>query len=126
MIKPLRKYHLVVWQVLAALLPLAFVMAIVVRPVTSLNVSGNTKELSATIDPHTDSTSIIIINVGAIKGPSCVAILSNQSQETVLGTLNERGPHVFIIPKIEEPSRLKLWDAFRKKAINSIPLGQKN
>ena len=123
--KPLRKYHFVTWHLLAGLLPLIFVMAIVVRPATPLKISDDTIDLSATIDSHTDSTSVISINVGDIKGVSCVAIVSNQSHETVL-TLNGGGVHKFIISKIDPPFTLKLCDTIHKRSITSIAFEPKN
>ena len=127
MIKPLRKYHFVIWHILAVLLPLFFIAAILFRPVTPSWKAIGSNEISARIESNTDSTSLITLDVGKfIKTPSCAVILSNPSREWVLGTLDRQGVYTFVTPKIEPPATLKLWDAIHHSSIGSIALTQKN
>jgi hypothetical protein len=126
MIKPLRKYHFVIWHSLALLLPLFFVMAILFRPSDPSSIEIGSNAFSATIESKTDSTYLVSLDVGKfIKTPSCVVILSDPSRELVLGTLDRQGIYTFVTPKIELPATLKLWDAIHHKTIDSVPLTQK-
>lgn len=123
MIRPLRKYHFAIWRFLAVLLPLVFIAAILVRPPgQSAHKYGN-DTFSATLESKTDSTSVVTINVlRPVKTPSCVAILSTPSRESVLGTLNQPGVYTFVVPKVEQGATLNLRDAVRQRSIVSIPL----
>ena len=125
MIKPLRKYHFVIWHVLAVLLPLFFIVAVLFRPVAPSGKATGNNKFSATIESNTDSTSLVTLDVGKfIKTPSCVVILSNPSREWVLGTLDRQGIYTFVTPKIELPATLKLWDAIHDSSIDSVALTQ--
>ena len=127
MIKPLRKYHFVIWHFLALLLPLFFIMALLFRPSDRSSAEIDRNSISATIELNTDSTYVITLDVGKfIKAPSCVVILSNPSRELVLGTLDRQGIYTFTTPKVGLPASLKLWDAIHDKSIDSVPLIQKN
>jgi hypothetical protein len=125
MIRPLRKYHLAVWRFLAVLLPLVFIAAILVRPLghSGVKFKYGDDTFSATIESKTDSTSVVTVTVlRPVKTPSCVAILSTPSRETVLGTLNRPGVYTFVVAKGEQDATLNLRDAIRQRSIMSIPL----
>ena len=123
MIRPLRKYHFAIWSILAVLLPMVFIVAILVRPPGQSAPTYGDDTFSAKIESKTDSSSIITVNVlSPLKTPSCVAILSTHSRETVLGTLNRSGVYNFIVPKVEQGATLNLRDAIRQRSIMSIPL----
>jgi hypothetical protein len=123
MIKPLRKYHYIVWRLWAILLPLAFVVAITVRPVHPLVMKADEEAFTAKIVADTDSTFVVTIQVGKpIKVPSCVAILSSTKKDLVLGTLDRQGIYNFNIPAFEGPAHLNLVDAIHQKTITKIPL----
>ena len=125
MIKPLRKYHFVIWHILAVLLPLFFIAAIVFRPFAPSGKAIGGNEISARIESNTDSTSLVILKFGKfIRTPSCVVILSSPSTEWVLGTLDRKGIYTFLTPKFEPPATLKLWDAIHHTSIDSVALTQ--
>jgi len=123
MIKPLRKYHYMVWRLGAVLLPIAFVAAITVRPVHPPTMKMDEEAFTANIAADTDSTFVVTIQVGKpIKVPSCVAILSSAKNDRVLGTLDRQGVYNFNIPAFEGPAHLNLVDAIHQKTITRIPL----
>jgi hypothetical protein len=123
MIKPLRKYHFMVWRFLAVLLPLAFVVAITVRPIHPPIKDIDDKAFTAKIVANNDSTWVVTIQVGKpIKVPSCVAILSSAQKDMVLGTLDHQGGYNFTIPTFDGPVQLTLVDAIHQKTITKIPL----
>ena len=127
MIKPLRKYHYMIWRLWAILLPIGFVIAIVVRPAIRSTENVDEEAFTANIAPATDSTSVITILVGKpIQEPSCVVILSSPQNETVLGTLNRQGRYNFIVPTFDGAGTLNLVDAIRQKKIANIPLSKNN
>ena len=123
MIKPLRKYHYMVWRLGAVLLPIAFVVAIIVRPAQTPTIKADEEAFTANIVASNDSTFVVTIQVGKpIKVPSCVAILSSTKKYVVLGTLDRQGVYKFIIPTFEGPADLNLVDAIHQKTIAKIPL----
>ena len=123
MIRPLRKYHFTIWSILAVLLPLVYIVAILVRPPGQSTVKYGDDTFSATIESKTDSTSIVTVNVlRPLKTPSCVAILSTPSRETVLGTFDRPGVYNFVVPKVDQVATLNLRDAVHQRSIMSIPL----
>ena len=127
MIKPLRKYHLVIWLVLALLLPLFFAMAILFRPSDTSSIETGDNGFSATIESNTDSTYLFTLDVGKpVKTPSCVIIRSNQSRDLDVGTLDRQAIYTFVTPRVGLLATLKLWDAIPHKSIDPVPLTQKN
>lgn len=123
MIKPLRKYHFLVWRLWAVLLPIAFVVAIIVRPVQAPTRKVDEEAFTANIVTNNDSTFVVTIQVGKpIKVPSCVAILSLSQKDVVLGTLDRQGRYNFTIPTFDGPAILNLVDAIHQKTIMKIPL----
>ena len=126
MIKPLRKYHLVIWQSLAVLLPLFFIMAIMFRPATPSPLEFRDKDFSAAIVKR-DSTYVITVDVaGVSNASSCVVVLSHTSGDLILGTVDREGTYTFVEPTIQMPVTLKLWDAIHRQTIDSLQLTQKN
>jgi hypothetical protein len=112
-----------VWRLWAVLLPIAFVVAITVRPVHTPAMKADEETFTAKITANTDSTFVVTIQVGKpIKVPSCVAILSSTKKDLVLGTLDRQGVYNFNIPTFEGPAHLNLVDAIRQKTITKIPL----
>jgi len=112
-----------VWRLGAVLLPIAFVVAITVRPAHPSTMNAGEEAFTANIVASTDSTFVVTIQVGKpIKVPSCVAILSSTKKDVVLGTLDRQGVYNFSIPKFEGPAHLNLIDAIHQKTITKIPL----
>ena len=112
-----------VWRLGAVLLPIAFVVAIIVRPAQTPTIKADEEAFTANIVASNDSTFLVTIQVGKpIKVPSCVAILSSTKKYVVLGTLDRQGVYKFIIPTFEGPADLNLVDAIHQKTIAKIPL----
>jgi len=111
------------WLVLAVLLPVAFVVAITVRPIHPPIKNIDEEAFTANIVANNDSTWVITIQVGKpIKVPSCVAILSSSQKDMVLGNLDHQGRYDFTIPTFDGPAHLNLVDAIHRKTITKIPL----
>ena len=112
-----------VWRLWAVLLPVAFVVAIIVKPVHPPPMKPDKEAFTASIVANTDSTVVVTIQVGKpIKVPSCVAILSSTKKDVVLGTLDRQGVYNFSTPTFEGPANLTLVDAIHQKTITEIPL----
>jgi hypothetical protein len=127
MVKPLRKYHYMIWRLLAILLPFVFIMAIVVRPAIYSTEKTGDELVTANVSPHTDSTFVVTITVGRpINVPSCVVILSTSEKEMLLGTLNRQGRYTFIVPSFAGEGSLNLVDAIHQKRIANVLLSKTN
>ena len=127
MIKPLRKYHFIIWRVLAFVLPVLFIAAIVVRPPLPGNVTNIKDTFVAELRTLTDSTSAIQIRVTKpLALPSCLVFHTIGSREILLGKLGHQGAHTFVIPTPEQHVTLKLYDAIHEKTITSFTLTSNN
>jgi hypothetical protein len=115
MIKPLRKYHFIVWRVFALVLPIAFTMALVLRPI-SRNSLPNEKDFEFNI-VATDSHSSISVDVfNPIQAASCVVYAhSADEKKYLLGSLNNTGHYSF---RCSAPIvSVSLYDAIRQREI---------
>ena len=117
MIWPLRKYHFIVWRVFALVLPIAFTMALVLRP-TSKNLLPTEKDFEFNV-VATDSLSSISIDVfNPIQAASCVVYAhSADEKKYLLGNLTKTGHYSFqcTAPIVS----VSLYDAIREKEIIS-------
>src|SRR5258708_2060708 len=115
MIRPLRKYHFIVWRVFALVLPIAFTMALVLRP-TSKNSLANEKDFEFNI-VATDSLSSISIDVyNPIQAASCVVYAHSAGEKKyLLGNLTKTGHYSF---QCSAPIvSVSLYDAIREREI---------
>jgi hypothetical protein len=127
MIKPLRKYHYMVWRLWAILLPIGFAVAIIVRPASpsARTEKDGDQAFTANIASATDSTFVVTISVGRpIEVPSCVVISSSPDKEMLLGTLSRQGRYTFVVPAFDGVSSLNLVDPIHQKRIATIPLSK--
>ena len=115
MIRPLRKYHFIVWRVFALVLPIAFTMALVLRPVSKYALPSE-KDFEFSV-VATDSLSSITIEVlNPIQSASCVVYAhSRDEKKYLLGSLSNTGHYSFqcSVPIVS----VSLYDAIRAKEI---------
>ena len=115
MIKPLRKYHFLLWRVFVLVLPIVFTMALVLRPVTK-NAAPSEKDFEFNV-VATDSLSSITIEVlNPIPAASCVVYAhSLDEKKYLLGSLSNTGHYEFqcFAPIVS----VSLYDAIREKEI---------
>ncbi len=115
MIRPLRKYHFLVWRVFALVLPIAFTMALVLRPI-SKNSLPHEKDFEFNI-VTTDSLSSITIDVfNPVQAASCVVYAhSTDEKKYLLGNLTRTGHYLF---RCSAPIvSVSLYDVIREKEI---------
>jgi len=123
MIRPLRKYHFVIWCFWAVCLPIALGLAIIVQPQLPTNLRNVKNTFQAELKSMTDSTSLIRINVlKPISSPSCLVFSTVGNRDILLGKLDHQGPYTFIISNPKQDVILKLYDGIHKKTITSITL----
>ncbi|MEO5976821.1 MAG: hypothetical protein ABIS36_15705 [Chryseolinea sp.] len=124
MIRSYRSYHFFLWRILGAIIPLTFVYAVLVRP-ASIRQDKNAKtELKVNVVQQSASTfTIEVIISGSIPGPSCIA-RQIAVDTTVLGQINHAGKYVFIIPKMNDPSIIELYNPVQDVIIESFKLSQ--
>lgn len=121
MIRPLRKYHFLIWRLLAFALPFAFVAAFIVRPPLPGFESISKDTFYTERQVLSDSTSMIVITVNKpLTVPSCLIFHVTQSKEILLGKLDHQGTYEFIIQSQEQDVTLKLVDAIHQQVITSI------
>lgn len=126
MIRPLRKYHSMIWHLLAVMLPLCFIMAVVVRPSIPPTVRSEPGVIKGSIAAGTDSTDVVTIETRrTVTTPSCVVSLSTGDGEVVLGTVGQPGSYTFVTRKVELPATLKFWDAIHHRSLDSVALTEK-
>ncbi|MBA4054891.1 MAG: hypothetical protein C0490_09280 [Marivirga sp.] len=126
MIRPLRKYHFVIWRFLALVLPLVFIAAIIARPSLPYAVPISRDAFHAELKPLNDSTLMVLIIVNrALTVPSCLVFNVTQTDELLLGKLDHQGTYEFFIKTPEKDVTLKLVDAIHHQVITSIILKQK-
>lgn len=115
MIRPLRKYHFIVWRVFALVLPIGFTMALVLRPISKDSLPSE-KNFEFNI-VATDSLSSISIDVfNPIQAASCVVYAHSAGEKKyLLGSLNGAGHYLF---QCSSPIvSVSLYDAIREKEI---------
>ena len=124
MVKPLRKYHFILWRILAIVLPVTFVIAILMRPHSIVNYKRIENDFSFSVKKIADSTVQVIINVkNPLKVPSCLVYASFPSKDILLGTLDHQGVYKFEIKRRDdEDIRVKLYDAIHKREIRHVQL----
>ncbi len=123
MIKPLRRYHFIIWRTLAFVLPFSFAVAIIVRPPAS-EIRGEAADaFSAELAMLNDSTALVTINVGKpLATPSCVVYYDSPEKRTLLGRLDHQGEYRFRIERPAGTVTLNLVDVIHQQTIRSFSL----
>jgi hypothetical protein len=124
MIKPLRRYHFVLWRLLAVVMPVLFVSAIWLRPDPGPDYRSVEKDFSFRLHHLSDSTSRIDIDVkNSLRVPSCVVYASVTSQDLLLGQIGQKGTYHFEIEnKSHDNVQLRLYDPLHKREITTVLL----
>ena len=123
MIRPLRKFHFITWHLLALLLPVAFILAIALRPGIAERVLHAGEPFLMDIRNTTDSTSLLVITVARpLEVPSCLVFITIKGKEFLLGKLDHQGQYSYEIPAPDQQVALRLYDPIGKKTIKSISL----
>jgi hypothetical protein len=124
MIRPLRRYHFVLWRILTVVLPVFFILALWLRPASGENYLSVEKDFSFGIEALSDSTSQISIDVkNALKVPSCVVYASVATRNILLGKLEQKGTYHFEIEnKSHGDIQLRLFDPLHNKEIVTVSL----
>lgn len=122
MIKPLRKYHFILWRGLAIVLPLMFVLSIVFRP-TSIEKQSDTEDFSWKINAASDSIWIVSVSVkNPLQYPSCLVYAESGTQKVLLGQLEGVGDYSFKLPFQE--GRIQFFDAIHQKEITKFLINE--
>jgi hypothetical protein len=118
MIKPLRKYHFVLWRCFAFLLPLLFVLSIVFRP-PSLERLNDPEDFSWKVKAASDSVWIISVSVkNPLQSPSCLVYADDGKQKVLLGQLDSLGDYTFKAPT--QVTRIVLLDLIHQRKITEF------
>jgi hypothetical protein len=118
MIKPLRKYHFVLWRCLAFALPLLFVLAIVFRP-NPIERQYAAEDFSWKINSDSDSIWVVSVAVNnPLQFPSCLVYAEGGTQKLLLGQLDGVGDYTFHAPA--QIVRIRLFDAIHQKDITEF------
>jgi hypothetical protein len=118
MIKPLRKYHFVLWRCLAFVLPLLFVLSIVFRP-KSIERQYAAEDFSWKINSDSDSIWVVSVSVkNPLQFPSCLVYAERKEQNILLGQLDGVGDYIFETPA--QIVRIRLFDAIHQKDITEF------
>jgi len=127
MIKPLRRYHFILWRVWAILLPIGFVAAILFRPPTDAYVRNVKAQFSADLDHLNDTTSMLQISIaGQLSFPSCVVFHHFHGKKILIGRLNHPGTYAFEIPRQDGKTLVELYDPIHQAPITTLTLEHKN
>lgn len=118
MIRPLRKYHFILWRCLAVALPLLFVLAIVFRP-PSHEIHYEAEDFSWKINSTSDSVSVVSISVkNPLKFPSCLVYAKRDAQKKLVGQLDGVGDYRFDVPS--DITLIQLVDAIHQHEITEF------
>lgn len=117
MIKSLRTYHFSIWRVFALALPIAFTMALVLRPMSTQSTVGQNK-FTFDLKRSKDESIIGVHLTNALQSPSClIYALPKSGEKKLLGTIHRPGEHVFTYSgKI---IGVQLFDLIRQKEIHT-------
>lgn len=120
----IRKYHFIIWRILAIALPVTFAAAILMRPRFVVNQHRIENDFSFSVKKIADSTVQVIINVkNPLKVPSCLVYASFASKDILLGTLDHQGLYKFEIKKQDDQDiHVKLYDVIHKREIKRVQL----
>lgn len=115
MIKPLRKYHFQIWRAFALVLPIAFTMALVLRPTREKN-SIKTNEFQFDFIKSSGNTAIKIKLTNPLQSPSClVYALPKSGEKLLLGVIRSQGTYEFVCP--QKITAIELFDGIHQKEI---------
>jgi hypothetical protein len=115
MIKPLRKYHYVLWRILVIILPLVLIFSIIFHQVVSVD-RRTVSDFNLSIEREGDSVSVVqILVLNPLRYPSCEVRAIVSGDELLLGLLSHRGEYTFRVK--EKLTGLRLYDALGKKEI---------
>ncbi len=122
MIRPLRKYHFVLWRCLALVLPLMFVLAIVFRP-GSIETQNASEDFSLKISKTSDSVWVVSVSVkNSLQYPSCLVYAESGTLKVLLGQLEGVGDYPFRLPFHE--GRIQFFDAIHQKEITEFLINE--
>jgi hypothetical protein len=123
MIRPLRKYHIVVWHVLALLLPLGFIMAIAFRPPVPVDTLSPDETFVTYLEAGSDSTSILTVVVTRpLTVPSCLVYNQVDGRNVLLGAIHGQGTYPFVLTRPYSSLTVKLYDAIGQDTIATITI----
>ena len=104
MIRPLRKFHLISWSILAVLLPVLGVLSIVFRPPNSPaelapgSITITVREEFQDDGERRDSTSVIGIDVTtSLRSSACLVYAIQNNKRLLLGSIYEQQMNSFRI-----------------------------
>jgi hypothetical protein len=119
MIRPLRKYHFLIWRILAVLLPVVFCLAIVLRSESPKEHEQiNKDDFGFKITKLTSDSGQLTIEVrNSLTVPSCLVYLSSPPQNILLGKIDQTGSYHFDTPIFEKAVTIRLYDPIHKKEI---------
>lgn len=116
MIKSLRSYHFKLWRALAVMLPLAFTMALVLRPITSQKQIDQ-NEFFFSLKKSEDHSVINIRLLNSLQSPSClVYALPRVGDKFLLGSIHQTGEYTF--SSTQAIIGIQLFDLLRQKEIH--------
>lgn len=117
MIKSLRTYHFNIWRGFALVLPLAFTLALVLRP-TSMRSSAGRNKFTFDLKKLKDESIISIRLTNPLQSPSClIYALPKSGEKKLLGAINRPGEHIFTYSG--EIVAVQLYDLIRHKEIHT-------
>lgn len=123
MVRPLRRFHFIIWHLIALGLPLVFILAIALRPDIAERVPHTGTTFFMEIRNATDSTSTLLITVARpMEVPSCLIFVTVKGKEILLGKLDHQGQYSYEIPEADQRIPIRLYDPIKKKAISSFNL----
>lgn len=109
------------WHLLALLLPVAFILAIALRPGNTEKVQHPGEPFLMEIRNTTDSTSLLVITVTRpLEVPSCLVFVTIKGKEFLSGKLDHQGEHSYEIPAPDKQVAIRLYDPIGKKTIETF------
>lgn len=120
MIRPLRKYHFIVWQIAAVILPVLFALAIFFRP-ASVAQGNAPDDFSIAVTKAPDSLWRVSISLrNQLRTPSCLVYGEAGGRKILLGQLDKQGEYSFTV--VMQLSRIILFDAIHQREITTFPV----
>jgi hypothetical protein len=117
-----------VWQTLAIFLPFIFCLALILRPDSSAEYHKVDKDdFSFSLKRLTNDTGRLTVELtNSLTVPSCVVYLSTQSQNLLLGKIDQIGSYHFDIPVEARVVNIQLYDPIHSREITRAELSYNN
>jgi len=120
---PLRKYHAVIWRILAVLLPVIFCLAIMSRPEYFSAYDNKVNSFSFEVTKLTNTTGQLTVNLTSpLRSPSCLVYISSHLKKILVGKIDHQGAYQFTIPVEGDQAIIVLYDPIQKKEITRAVL----